>query len=59
MREKCIVCLNQIYRSDNESYRGPKVRRKPDSVTCCKKCSRIYTRVHKHVYATLIRKVKK
>ena len=47
MRNNCIVCEDKIYRSRRSGQL--KQRRSRFALTCSSKCSRIYTRVRKHV----------
>jgi len=53
-REDCIICGEEIPRYPNS--RTIKSRRGSRSVTCSKKCSRIYIRVFRFVYEKLRRK---
>lgn len=47
MRTNCIVCENPIHRSHNK--KGIKRRRSPNSVTCSKRCAKIYQRINVYV----------
>ena len=46
-RENCIVCEEIIPRSNIKlKY---KTKRRPQDITCSRKCSKIYGRVQKHI----------
>jgi len=45
--DNCVVCGKEIYRNKNPN--STKTRRSVKSVTCSKKCSRIYLRVSQYI----------
>ena len=47
MREKCIVCEKEIFRSNNPAIK--RQRRGHNCITCSRKCSKIYGNVRKHL----------
>jgi len=55
-REFCIVCEKKINRSSRKG--GQKERRGKNSVTCSKKCSRIYTRIHSYLNMKIATRIK-
>lgn len=56
-RKNCIVCEKKIYRS---SRRGQlKTRRQNFTLTCSRKCAKIYIRIRKHVVEYYRRRIKR
>jgi len=47
MRKNCIICEKEIFRSKNADI--DKTRRGKNSVTCSKKCSKMYNRIYTYV----------
>jgi len=55
-RKECIICEKQIFRARCAGTSRP--CRKSTDVTCSKKCSRIYQRVHRYVEGKIRRQIK-
>lgn len=54
---KCIVCQREFRRKTSRNYEGLTFRGSK-CVTCCHKCSRIYSRIRHHVLHTgMIKKI--
>lgn len=56
LRKNCIICEREINRKSG--IRGHKERRSKQSLTCSRKCSKIYTRIQRYVHGRLMRKKK-
>ena len=47
IRKKCIICEKEIYRASSKGTK--KLRRPRWSITCSKKCSKIYGRLYYYI----------
>ncbi len=56
-RKNCIICLKEIFRHRNKVSK--RERRGRYSITCSRKCARIYGRIEGHVRNLFIKKYKK
>lgn len=53
MVNKCIICEKEFEKySKNYKSKGAraKTKRAKNSINCSRKCSKIYNRIHKHLY---------
>ena len=67
MRKTCIICRKKIHRKgegickgkNTKGFKRMKTFRRPEDITCSRKCSRIYNRVLQHVKKTIELKIMK